>query len=91
MDFYINSDLKWCVELLRNSNKLDEHIDRFRIGGKYHQITKISRDFMVVNFCCLNGSSSVYPNDPHYIQVNFNSDLSEATFNYLNSSSLIKF
>lgn len=39
LDLYINHDLKWGIELLRDGIKLEEHIDRFnKINGIYHDI-----------------------------------------------------
>ena len=36
LDFFINGELKWALELLRNGSKLGEHIQRFHpSSGKY--------------------------------------------------------
>jgi hypothetical protein len=48
LDFYINGKLKWCVELLRNGDKIGEHIRRFdKNDGKYRKVDM--RDYMVVD------------------------------------------
>jgi len=39
LDFYINGDLQWALELLRNGDRLQEHMRRFDFeSGKYRQI-----------------------------------------------------
>lgn len=35
VDFYI-PEKKWAIQLSRDHNKIDEHISRFKEGGKYH-------------------------------------------------------
>ena len=36
LDFYINGKLNWAIELLREGNKIGEHLERFDQGGMYH-------------------------------------------------------
>jgi hypothetical protein len=35
IDFYINGELRWGVELLVNGDRLDDHRERFKEGGRY--------------------------------------------------------
>ena len=35
IDFYINGQLQWGIELLREGSNADEHAKRFKEGGKY--------------------------------------------------------
>lgn len=35
MDFYVNSDLCWGIELVRNEDSLEEHLARFLPRGRY--------------------------------------------------------
>jgi hypothetical protein len=48
LDFYINSDLRWGIELLVNGDKIKEHIDRFSKKGKYEPLN--CKDYVVVDF-----------------------------------------
>ena len=43
IDFYINGELNWGIELLRKGNKIEEHMKRFEEGGKYYDLIKENR------------------------------------------------
>ena len=60
LDFYINNDLCWGVELARecHGTALEEHVGRFSPGGKYSQIPL--NDAIVLNFV----SASHYNDHP---------------------------
>ena len=50
VDFYI-SEKKWAVELLRDHDRVDEHISRFKEGGKYHPWLKenMIEDWIIID------------------------------------------
>lgn len=48
LGFYIDTDLKWGVELVRGSDKLQEHSDKFKPGGKYKNIPM--EEYAILNF-----------------------------------------
>ena len=48
LDFYINGDLQWCLEILRLGDKIGEHLARFDYEqGKYREVQM--RDYLVVD------------------------------------------
>ena len=48
LDFYINGSLKWALELLRNGDKISEHLERFDPNvGKYRKVEM--NEFLVVD------------------------------------------
>ena len=48
LDFYVNGSLQWCLELLRNGDKVREHLDRFGSNdGKYREVA--ANDSLVVD------------------------------------------
>jgi hypothetical protein len=47
IDFYINSKLKWAIEVLREADRIDEHINRFT-KGIYKGIPK--NDYIIIDF-----------------------------------------
>lgn len=48
LDFYINGNLKWCLELLRCGNKIGSHLARFDPNnGKYRKVDM--SDYIVVD------------------------------------------
>ena len=48
LDFYINSQLQWCVELLRRGDKIGEHLARFdKHDGKYREV--VAKDYLVLD------------------------------------------
>ncbi|ODM16358.1 hypothetical protein SI65_08358 [Aspergillus cristatus] len=50
VDFYI-PEKKWAIELLRDHIKVDEHISRFKEGGKYHPWLKekMVKDWIIID------------------------------------------
>ncbi len=41
LDFYVNSNLKWAFELMRNGKLKGSHIDRFQVGtGIYAKLPR---------------------------------------------------
>ena len=77
--------MKWAIELLRNSNKLIEHFGRLQPDGKYDEILKICNAYLVVDFCNESHANSRV-NDKNYLKVSFNTDITEFTFIYLNTT-----
>jgi hypothetical protein len=48
LDFYVNGELQWCLELLRNGDKIGEHLARLDLNnGKYRKVN--ARDYIVVD------------------------------------------
>ena len=48
IDFYLNGDLHWGIELLVNGDRIGEHIARFSSNGKYSALG--AKDYVVVDF-----------------------------------------
>ncbi|KAF8426729.1 hypothetical protein EV426DRAFT_592582 [Tirmania nivea] len=38
LDFYIDGDLRWGVEIMREGSRMAEHVDRFSPSGRYTRI-----------------------------------------------------
>jgi hypothetical protein len=51
IDFYIK-DMKWVIECVRDGDKIDEHIERFQQGGKYHKwiISGEIKEYIILDF-----------------------------------------
>jgi hypothetical protein len=48
LDFYINGNLQWCLELMRNGDKIGEHLARsIPHTGKYRNVE--AKDYLVVD------------------------------------------
>ena len=47
LDFYVNWQLKWAVELLKEGKEIGEHLNRFRTG-KYREVE--TAEYLVVDF-----------------------------------------
>ena len=48
LDFYIDSQLQWCVELLRDGDKIGDHLARFDVHDrKYREV--VAKDYLVVD------------------------------------------
>jgi len=79
LDFYVNSNKKWLIELVRESDRLQEHWDRFDINhGKYRKILKNAK--ALIDFCEMtNSEKELKIEDPDYWMVLYNSNYTEAT------------
>ena len=67
VDFYI-PEKKWAIELLRDHDKVDEHISRFKEGGKYHPWLKKN---MVKNWIIIDCATSLPTNGMFLLSVQF--------------------
>lgn len=56
IDFFIDGDLRWGVELLIQGSDISEHINRFEVNGKYAALDM--KDYIVVD---LRGNESGIP------------------------------
>ncbi|CAG8660882.1 7085_t:CDS:1 [Funneliformis caledonium] len=50
LDFFVNSDYCWGIELTREGNRLKEHAERFVNGGKYDKIPM--KNWAIIDFRC---------------------------------------
>jgi len=62
VDFYI-PEKKWAIELLRDHNRVDEHISRFKEGGKYHPWLKenMVNDWIIIDCATSLPTKGVFP------------------------------
>jgi hypothetical protein len=51
VDFRIK-DMKWVIECVRDGDKIDEHIERFQQGGKYHKwiMSGEIKEYIILDF-----------------------------------------
>jgi len=59
IDFFINDKRNWAVELLRDGDRLNDHVARMAPGGKYDRLTITASNTVVID---LRGPSSPQPN-----------------------------
>jgi len=70
IDFYLNGDLHWGLELLVNGQWIKEHIGRFKRDSKYCYLNM--KEFAIVDFRCnQSGDVCCIPADPDRITVVF--------------------
>jgi hypothetical protein len=66
IDFFVNGDRMWGIELVRCGDKIGEHISRFSPQGKYAGLQ--SKDYVVLDF--RKGITNVSL-DPHRVTASF--------------------
>jgi hypothetical protein len=49
LDFYINDQRNWAIELLRDGDKLQEHQQRFQKDGRYASILKYAKEWAIID------------------------------------------
>ena len=92
IDFFINGDIRWGIELVRNGKGLDEHSNRFSSGGKYRQLG--AKDYCVVDI--RDGRKSVSkkqkpPHDKHLFTIWFTSnDFKQCTMHTAETTTIIQ-
>jgi hypothetical protein len=70
IDFYVNGDLGWGIELLVKGSDLSQRINRFESDGKYSGLQ--AKDYAVVDFRCnVSGSTTNVRRHPKRISVFF--------------------
>ncbi|BCR87943.1 ATP-binding protein [Aspergillus chevalieri] len=76
VDFYI-PEKKWVIELLRNHDKVDEHISQFKEGGKYHPWLKenMVEDWIIID--CATSLPTKGFSEPRLWHAVFINDYSE--------------
>lgn len=50
VDFYINDDFRWAIEMVSEGDRLQEHLDRFTVNGKYGNLLEIVSKWCVIDF-----------------------------------------
>ncbi|CAJ0753824.1 23608_t:CDS:2 [Entrophospora sp. SA101] len=50
VDFFINGDLSWFIEILVEGQGTKEHFKHFQIGGKYHVMLKPNSKYALIDF-----------------------------------------
>jgi len=50
LDFYVNGDLRWAIELMREGNEAAEHEDRFKKGGLYYAMRQKIKSYAILDF-----------------------------------------
>jgi hypothetical protein len=50
LDFYVNGELQWAIELLREGNKADDHANRFEPKGLYYIMRKKIKQYAILDF-----------------------------------------
>ncbi|KAJ6542577.1 hypothetical protein B0H19DRAFT_1267825 [Mycena capillaripes] len=68
IDFFITGSKQWGIEVLREGDRIDEHLDRFLPGGAYSDwITKGDlKQYVVLDFRTKSQPREKIPNHPTY-------------------------
>ncbi|KAL4755534.1 hypothetical protein BDW72DRAFT_189285 [Aspergillus terricola var. indicus] len=76
VDFYI-PEKQWAIELLRDHDRVDEHIFRFKEGGKYHSWLEENMvdDWIIIDCAC--SRSLIEYSEPRLWTAVFANDYSE--------------
>jgi hypothetical protein len=78
VDFYVNGSLRWMIEFTSESDRLQEHLDRFLLGGKYQNLPR--KDWLIVNFTSKQPQASTINMHDNFWHVMYNpEDMSSVT------------
>lgn len=88
LDFYINGDKNWGIELLREGRGLEDHVDRFEPKGRYFGL-QLSQ-WAVIDFRNRRRQSALI-NKPHVWHVIYDDDFTGAVVTHNGSTTPIRF
>jgi hypothetical protein len=98
VDFVINGDLGWAIELLRDGRDVEKHLERFDAEGIYSPIVEKCTKWLVVDLRALDrksdkGSSGTVLsyNRPGLMRVIISEDWTEATLEKDGKKEVLKF
>jgi len=77
LDFWVNSKLQWAIELVRDGDRQQEHLDRFGVDGKYFSLKP--REWVVIDFRRPGTDIGQLEGKPNLINVVFSDDFAFAT------------
>ena len=71
LDFWVDNNRNWAIELLRDGSNASGHKDHFEEGGTYEPITEISKEWVTIDIRHpgLRNDPPVYSGDRHWINV----------------------
>ncbi|KAI9037477.1 uncharacterized protein KD926_000271 [Aspergillus affinis] len=78
VDFWI-PEKKWAIELLRDYDRVEDHLRRFRNGGKYYEWleNRAVVDYIVINCATTRPTPAQANPDPNLIHAIFENDYKE--------------
>lgn len=76
LDYVIDGDLHWGVEILREGSNMKEHAKRFEQGGKYREMIDRGdvKEWVLLDFRCKH--KKVCARYEHMYHIVFNNDFS---------------
>jgi hypothetical protein len=74
IDFFLNGELRWGIELLVHGREIKEHISRFSESGKYYQLKP--NDYVLIDFRPISQNNMVQRHEHRYT-IFFESDFSK--------------
>lgn len=88
IDFWINDNRKWAVELLRDGDRLDDHVKRMTPDGKYGAIVREATNTLIIDFRGPNSPPTQAPFNPpdHYLLACFDNRFEFVELRYANGS-----
>lgn len=71
LDFWVDDERNWGIELLRDGSDASRHKDRFETGGIYESIRKISKEWAVIDIRHpgLRKAPPACDGDDHWVNV----------------------
>lgn len=81
VDFYINHEFHWGIELTREGSRLDKHYARFFKGGVYHGLVTsgVIQQWLLINFCCKLPRKDIDAKETRVLHVVYAPDFKSVT------------
>ena len=80
LDFYLSKPYSWGFELVRDEDRLQDHLDRFTDSGIYSRLLRNEclKDYVILDFRMNSLSEHMFDGDKHLIHVYFSADFKTA-------------
>ena len=85
LDFYLYKPYSWGFELVRDEDRLQDHLDRFTESGMYFGLLRNGclKDYVILDFRMNSLSEHMFDEDKHLIHVYFSADFKTTYFSDL--------
>ncbi|KAJ6567280.1 hypothetical protein DFH09DRAFT_918962, partial [Mycena vulgaris] len=73
IDFYVMGSKGWGIEILREGDRIEDHMERFQSGGAYHTSiqNKTMKEYAVLDFRASTAARKKYPQHRNLYHISF--------------------
>ncbi|KAJ7709681.1 hypothetical protein B0H17DRAFT_1190862 [Mycena rosella] len=76
IDFYVKGSKMWGIEVLRDGDRIQDHLRRFLPGGAYHNWIQVGaiQEYVVLDFRSHTAPRKEFPTHPRLLHIEFSNE-----------------